>query len=161
MVSSSQSSEQQESKQPQQTSQQDPNTSGRNPITQDELNKKLQEIKNDKEKSKRFQEQLDIKYRTEMQNFKYTPPEEFKDHPNLQPTDVDLGLSQSPSQPNKQLGEVLVTQKQSEVIEQAQQTPKQQPPTVVTPKQEEGVITVEQAQQAASSQDKPSESIKG
>jgi hypothetical protein len=167
---SSSSSENQDSinnnQAPQTQEQEELNKTNRNPITSDELQKKLRDIASDKEKSARFQEQLAIKFRTEMQNYKYTPPDEFKDHPSLQPTDVDANLQQAPTQPNTKLGETKLTNEQ--VINAV--TPEANNPTIadnttttadnttvsdVQKKQEQ------QAQEAANTQQNPSQSVKG
>jgi hypothetical protein len=154
------------SRQPPQTQEQELKTN-RNPITSDELQSKLKEIANDREKSARFQEQLAIKFRTEMQGYKYTPTDEFKDHPSLQPTDLELSKQQSPTQANTKLGETNLSNDQ--VINAV--TPETNNPTIAdnTTTQTAGKTIADtqkqqqeqQAQEAANAQQNPSQSVKG
>lgn len=114
-----------------------------NPITAEELELKLKAVTADKQESAEFQEQLAIKYRTEMQHVKYVPPEKWKYHPSLQEsTDEDLGIQPSPSssQVNTEIGETKLTEDQVNTAD---------------------TTTVVAAQQAADSQEHPVESIKG
>lgn len=171
---SSSSSENQDSNnnnQAPQTQEQDLNKTNRNPITSDELQKKLRDINNDKGKSARFQEQLAIKFRTEMQNYKYTPPDEFKDHPSLQATDVDANLQQAPAQPNTKLGETKLTNEQviNAVTPEANNNPTiadntttaTAGKTISDVQQQQQQQQEQQTQEAANAQQNPSQSVKG
>jgi hypothetical protein len=60
-----------------------------NPITEEDIQKKLQAQEASKLYKQKREEQMAVKYRTEMQGFKYSPPPGFENEPLLAPTDAD------------------------------------------------------------------------
>ena len=57
-----------------------------NPVTEEDLKKRMDDERARAGIDSEVQEQRVIKIRTEMQGFKYTPPEHLKDIPGLAPT---------------------------------------------------------------------------
>lgn len=83
-----------------------PNADGKiNPVTAEDLENRIKLERSRAGMDKDRQEQIVIKARTEAQGFKYSPPEEFKDDPELAAT-----------QDNFQQGESTVNENQGEQI---------------------------------------------
>ena len=99
-----------------------------------------------------------------MQNYKYTPPEEFKDHPSLQPTDLEENQQQSPAQADTKLGETKLTNDQvinAVTTEANNPTIADEKTTQTAGKTIDKVQQEQQAQEAANTQQNPAQSVKG
>lgn len=88
-----------------------------NPISTEDIQKKIDEENNKKQYNKIREEQMAVKFRTEMQNAEYTPPKGMENDPLLQPTKKNVVASTSLSaeqQPNANLGEQVIQVPDSE-----------------------------------------------
>ena len=88
-----------------------PNSEGGrvNPVTAEDLDKRIQLERSKAGFDRAEQEQVAIKARTEAQGFKYTPPEEFKNRPGLEATQ-DNFFQQQGGEPtaNENQGEQVI-----------------------------------------------------
>jgi len=82
-----------------------------NPLTQEEIEKRIQESKMNEEEQIAYRQQLEIKLRIEQQGFKYTPPKGMETYPGLAAT-LDTAnlrdISNQPEQVNPDLGESVI-----------------------------------------------------
>jgi hypothetical protein len=84
-----------------------PNAEGKvNPLTEEDLQNRIKLERSKAGMDAERQQQLAIKLRTEQQEFKYTPPEEFKDDPELAATPDNL--QEGEPNVNQAQGEQLV-----------------------------------------------------
>jgi hypothetical protein len=79
-----------------------------NPVTAEDLDKRIQLERAKAGFDRGAQEQVAIKARTEAQGFKYTPPEEYKNHPGLAATEDNLQQEGSEPVVNKEQGEQAI-----------------------------------------------------
>jgi hypothetical protein len=82
-----------------------------NPLTQEEIEKRTQQAKMNEQQQKVYNEQLEIKMRTEMQGFKYTPPKGMENYPGLAATPDNANLqdiSTQPAQVNPNINETVI-----------------------------------------------------
>lgn len=94
-----------------------------NPLTAEEIEKRIQQSKMNEQEQKVYNEQLEIKMRTEMQGFKYTPPLGMENYPGLAATPDSTNMqdiSSQPEQVNPNNGETII-----EVTPGTQKTPVQ------------------------------------
>lgn len=96
-----------------------------NPLTPEEIQKKIDEENQNKQYNQAREHQMAVKFRTEDQGFKYTPPKGMENDPLLQPTPDKNALKQQlkSQEIDPNLGEEQINNIQSE--DQPQQ-PQQQ-----------------------------------
>lgn len=88
-----------------------PNSEGRvNPVTAEDLDKRIKLERDRAGMDRERQEQVAIKARTEAQGFKYSPPEEFRDDPELAATQDNFQQQQGGGEPtaNENQGEQVI-----------------------------------------------------
>jgi hypothetical protein len=83
-----------------------PETGRVNPVTAEDLDKRIQLERSKAGFDRGAQEQVAIKARTEAQGFKYTPPEEYKNHPGLEATQDSLQEGEPSA--NQEQGEQVI-----------------------------------------------------
>ena len=91
-----------------------------NPLTEEELHKRLAEERMTAIEQEKVAEQEMIKARIEMQGFEYTPPADMAKYPSLQPT-VKLTKDTTAEEVNPNLGETTIV----DVVPDSQKTPVQ------------------------------------
>lgn len=79
-----------------------------NPVTAEDLDRRIQLERAKAGFDRGAQEQVAIKARTEAQGFKYTPPEEYKDHPGLAATEDNLQQEGGEPAANQAQGEQVI-----------------------------------------------------